>query len=74
MCIFCRKHANGHGKWYLNPDGYSEELFYKLSKLDRILGRKPKKVRDALGSSDSSWYPMRISKQLGLVDLVPIEN
>ena len=70
MCKFCREHAKGHGKWYLNPEGYSEELFYKLSLLDRILGRKPKKVRDALKSADSAWYPMGISKQLNLVDLV----
>ena len=70
MCKFCREHAKGHGKWYLNPEGYTEELFYKLSVLDRILGRKPKKLRDAIKSSDSAWYPLGISKQLGLVDLV----
>jgi ferredoxin len=69
MCKFCREHAKGHGKWYLNPEGYTEELFYKLSTLDRILGRKPKKVRDAIKSSDSAWYPLDISKQLDLVDL-----
>ena len=70
MCKFCRKHAKGHGKWYLNPEGYTEELFHKLSLLDRILGREPKKVRDAQKSSDAAWYPLGISKQLELVDLV----
>lgn len=68
MCKFCKKHAKEHGKWYLNPEGYTEELFYKLTLLDRILGRKPRKVRNALKSSDSSWYPLQLSKQMDLVD------
>jgi len=63
-------HAEGHGKWYLSPRGYTEEFFYKLTLLDRILGRPPKKVRDALKSSDSAWYPLPISKQLDMVDWV----
>ncbi|MBD3255078.1 MAG: 4Fe-4S dicluster domain-containing protein [Candidatus Lokiarchaeota archaeon] len=69
MCKFCKKHAEGHNKWYLNPKGYTDELFYKLSLLDRLLGRKPKKVRDALQSSDAAWYPLHISQQLDMVDL-----
>lgn len=63
-------HAEGNGKWYLNPKGYTEELFYKLTLLDKILGRKPKKVRDAVRASDSGWYPIHISKQLDMVDWV----
>ncbi len=64
MCKFCKKHAKEHGKWYLNPEGYTEELFYKLTLLDRILNRQPRKVRNALKSSDSSWYPLQLSKQM----------
>jgi len=70
MCKYCKKHAEKYGKWYLNPKGYTEELFYKVSLLDKILGRKPKKVRDALKSADSGWYPVHISKQLDMVDWV----
>jgi NAD-dependent dihydropyrimidine dehydrogenase PreA subunit len=71
MCKYCKKHAaDKYGKWYLNPDGYTEELFYKVSLLDRILGREPKKVKDAIASSDSAWYPLNISKQLDMVDWV----
>ena len=69
MCKYCKAHAKKYGKWYLNPEGYTEELFYKLSLLDRILGRRPKKVRDADKGSDAAWYPLGISKQLDLVDL-----
>ncbi len=61
-------HADGYDKWYLNPKGYTEELFYKLSLLDRILGREPKKVRDAIKGSDVPWYPVGISKQLDMVN------
>ena len=61
MCKYCKTHAKGYGKWYLNPEGYNEELFYKLSKLDRILHRKPKKVRLALKDNESAWYPLGVS-------------
>ena len=63
-------HAESHGKWYLNPKGYSEELFNKLSLLDRILGRKSKKVRVALKGNDSSWFPKDISKLMDMTDMV----
>lgn len=68
MCKFCRKHAEGYGKWYLNPDAYSEELFYKLSLLDRILGRESKKVRKAINGADSVWFPLDTSKLLDMAD------
>ena len=69
MCIFCRKHAKGTEKWYLNPEGYTEEFFYKLSLLDRILHRKPKKVRQALVDNESAWYPLMTSKMLDMVNI-----
>ncbi|MEM2135282.1 MAG: 4Fe-4S binding protein [Candidatus Jordarchaeaceae archaeon] len=68
MCKFCKMHAQGYGKWYLNPKGFSEEFFYKLSLLDRILGREPRKVRDAKVVSESAWYPIRISKMMDEVN------
>ncbi len=70
MCKFCKEHAGGYGKWYLNPDGYSEEIFTKLSTLDRILGRPSKKVREVYKSADSAWYPLTISKKLDLADII----
>jgi len=72
MCKYCRKHAEGYDKWYLNPKGYSGELFYKLSLLDRILGRESKMVREAINGADSAWYPLDISKLLDMVDWVKI--
>ena len=72
MCKFCRKHAEGYGKWYLNPDAYSEELFYKLSLLDRILGRESKKVRKAINGADSAWFPLDTSKLLDMADWAKI--
>ncbi len=63
-------HAEKYGKWYLNPKGYTEEFFYKLSLLDRILGRESKKVRRVKNSVDLSWHPLKLSKQLDLADLV----
>lgn len=69
MCKYCRKHSEGHGKWYLNPKSYTEEFFYKLSLLDRILHREPKKVRDAHKGVDAAWYPIGIIKTLDMVDL-----
>ena len=62
-------HAESHGKWYLNPKSYSEELFNKLSLLDRILGRKPKRVRAALKHNDSSWAPKTIARLMDITDL-----
>jgi len=62
-------HAKGTEKWYLNPEGYTEEFFYKLSLLDRILHRKPKKVRYALVDNESAWYPLMISKTLDKVNM-----
>jgi len=70
LCDFCRKHAEKYGKWYLNPKGYSEELFYKLTALDRILNRKPRKEREMWKYSDAAWYPLPISRTLDLVDWV----
>ncbi len=69
LCEFCRKHAEEYGKWYLNPKGYSEEFFRKLSIFDRILHRQPRKVRELWEVSDAAWYPLSISKTLDLVDL-----
>ena len=70
MCKFCRKHAKGTEKWYLNPENYTEEFFYKLSTLDRILHRKPKKVRLALKDNESAWYPLGVSKLMNITEMV----
>ena len=72
MCKYCRKHAGGYGKWYLNPNAYSEELFYKLSLLDRILGRESKRVREAIKGADSAWFPLPTSKLLDMLDWTKI--
>jgi NAD-dependent dihydropyrimidine dehydrogenase PreA subunit len=45
MCRYCRLHAEKYGKWYLNPKSYSEELFYKLGLIEKVL-RSKKSIRE----------------------------